>query len=65
VGSYDVLHDVIVCKTYVFADLQGSGLNVPVVENVPTQMHVQLAVRREFMIQILECIFTKKKYFKG
>ena len=32
----------------------------PVVENVLTQMHIQLAARREFVIWILECIFTKK-----
>jgi len=34
----------------VFADLQGSRLFFPVVENVLTQMHIQLAVRREVMI---------------
>ena len=58
--SCDVIRDVIVCKTYVFADSQGSRLNFPVVENVVTQMHIQLAARREFMIKILECIFTLK-----
>ena len=35
----------------------------PVVENVLTQINIQLAARREFMIYIPECIFTKKKYF--
>ena len=35
----------------------------PVVENVLTQIHIQLAPRREFMIRILGWIFTKKKYF--
>jgi len=28
-----------------------------------TQIHIQLAPRREFVIWILGCIFTKKKYF--
>jgi len=64
-GPYDVIHDVIVCKSYVFADSQGSRLFFPLVENVLTQMHIQSAARREFMIWILECIFTKKKYFTG
>ena len=27
------------------------------------QLHTQLAARREFMIQTLQCILTKKKYF--
>ena len=49
-GPYDVIHDVIVCKSYVFADLQGSRLFFPLVENVLTQMHIQSAARREFMI---------------
>jgi len=47
-------------KSYVFADSQGSRLFFPVVENVLTQMHIQLTVRTEFMIWILECISTKK-----
>jgi len=65
-GSYDVIHDVIVCKSYAFAYSQGSPLFFPVVENVLTrQMHIQLAARREFMIWILGCIFTKKKCFTG
>jgi len=34
----------------VLADLQGSRLFFLVVENVLTQMHIQLAARREFMI---------------
>ena len=34
-----------------------------VVENVLTQIHIQLAPRREFVIWILGCIFTKKKCF--
>jgi len=37
-------------KSYVFADSQGSRLFFPVVENVLTQMHIQLTVRTEFMI---------------
>jgi len=35
----------------------------PVVENVLTQIHIQLAPRREFVIWILGCIFTKNRYF--
>jgi len=50
VGPYDVIHDVIVCKSYVFVDSQGSRLFFPVVENVLTQMNIQIAARREFMI---------------
>ena len=34
-----------------------------VVENVLTQIHIKLAPRRESVIWILACIFTKKKYF--
>ena len=34
----------------VFADSRGPRLFFPVVENVLTQMHIQLAARREFMI---------------
>jgi len=41
------MHDVIVCKSYVFTDSQGSRLFVPVVENVLTQMHIQLLQLRE------------------
>jgi len=37
-------------KSYVFADSQGSCLFFPVVENVLTQMHIQLAARREVII---------------
>ena len=48
-GSYDVIHDVIVCQSYVFADSQGSRLFFPGVENVLTQIHIQSAARREFM----------------
>jgi len=44
-GSYDVIHDVIVCKSYVFADSQGSRLFFTVVANAFTQMHMQLAGR--------------------
>jgi len=47
-GPYDVIHDVIVCKSYVFADSQGFRLFFPVVENVPTQMHIQLAARSKY-----------------
>ena len=61
--SCDVIHDVIVCKSYVFADEQGFRLLFPVVENVLTQINIQLAPRREFVIWILACIFTKKKCF--
>jgi len=43
----------------VFADSQGSRLFFPIVENVLTQMHIQLAARS----RPKECIFTKKKYF--
>jgi len=60
-GPYDVTHDVIVCKSYVFADKQGSRLFFSVVENVLTQICIQLAARREFIISILGCIFTKNK----
>jgi len=49
-GPYDVIHDVIVCKSYVFTDSQGSRLFFLLVENVLTQMHKQSAARREFMI---------------
>ena len=44
-GPYDVIHDAIVCKSYVFADSQGSRLFFPEVENVLAQMKVQLAAR--------------------
>jgi len=37
-GPYDVIHDVIVCKSSVFADSQGSRLFFPVVQNVLTQI---------------------------
>jgi len=47
---YDVIHDVIVSKSYVFADWQGSCLFFPVVENVLTQIYIQLGARREFVI---------------
>jgi len=40
-GPYDVIHDVIVCKSYVFADSQGSSLFFLAVENVLTQIHMQ------------------------
>jgi len=45
-GSYDEFPDVIVCKYYIFADSQRSRLLFVVVENVLTQLHIQLAVRR-------------------
>ena len=61
-GPYDVIHGVIVCKSYVFADWQGSRF-FPVVENVLTQTHIQLAARREFVIWILGCISTEKICF--
>jgi len=41
-GPYDVIHDIILCKSYIFADSQGSRLFFPKVENVLTQMHIQL-----------------------
>jgi len=47
-GPYDVIHDVIVCKSYVFADSQGSRLFFREVENVFTQMHMQLAGRYKY-----------------
>jgi len=47
-GQYYVIHDVIVCKSYVFADSQGFRLFFPVVENVVTQMHMQLAGRSKY-----------------
>jgi len=31
-GPYDVFHDIIVCKTYIFADSQRSRLLFPVVD---------------------------------
>jgi len=47
-SPYDVIHEVIVCKSYVFAYWQGSRF-FPVDENVLNQMHIQLAAI-EFMI---------------
>ena len=41
----DLFHDVIICKNYVFADSLRSRLLFPVVENVLTQLHMQLAAR--------------------
>ena len=35
----------------------------PVVENVLTQIHIQLGPSREFVIWLLKCIFITKKYF--
>jgi len=40
-GPYDVIHDFIVCKSYVFAHSQGTRLFYPVAENVLTQMHIK------------------------
>jgi len=37
-------------KSYVFADSQSFRLFFPVVQNVLTQMHIQLAAKRDFMI---------------
>jgi len=45
---------VIVCKNYVFADSQRSRLLFVVVENVLTQLHIQFAARRYFLIQELD-----------
>jgi len=53
-----VIHDVIVCKSYVFADSQGSCLFFPGVENVLTQIHIQLVARRDYMNASLS--FLKK-----
>ena len=36
-GPYDVIHDVIACKIYVFADSQRSRLLSPVVDYVPAR----------------------------
>ena len=47
-GPYDVIHDV--CKRYDFADSQLPVCFFPVVKNVLTQMLIQLAARREFMM---------------
>ena len=49
-GPYDVIRDVIVYKRYVFAYLQGSRLLFPIVENVLTQLYLQVAASREFDI---------------
>ena len=49
-GPYDVIRDVIVYNRYVFAYLQGSRLLFPIVENVLTQLYLQVAASREFMI---------------
>ena len=43
-------HNVFVCKNYVSDDSQLSCLLFPVVENMLTQVHIQLAAKREFMI---------------
>jgi len=45
-GLYDVIHDVIIYKSNVFADLQGSRLFSPLVENVLTQMHIQVSCEK-------------------
>jgi len=44
----DVIHVVIVCRSYVFADSQSSRLFFPVVENLLSQMHIQLAARSKY-----------------
>jgi len=41
-GPYDVFHDVIVCKIYVFADSQRSRLLCPVVDYVLTAVLTRL-----------------------
>ena len=53
-GPHDEFPDVIVCKNYVFADSQRSRLLFVVVENVLTQLHIQFAARRYFLIQELD-----------
>ena len=40
---YDVFHDVIICKTYVFANSQRSRLLFPVVDHVPVVLNRLLA----------------------
>jgi len=42
-GPYDVFHDVIVCKIYVFADSQRSRLLFPVGDYVPAVLTRLLA----------------------
>jgi len=42
-GPYNVFHDVIVCKIYIFADSQCSPLFYPVVDYVPTVLTQLLA----------------------
>ena len=42
-GPYDVVHDVIVCKNYVFADSQRSRFLFPVVDYVPVLLTRLLA----------------------
>jgi len=45
----DVIHDAVVSESYVFADSQGSRLFFfPVVENVLTHVHIQLAARSKY-----------------
>jgi len=61
VGPYYVIHDVIVCKSYVFADSQGSRLLFLVVENMLNQQHIQSAARRENLWYKDQSVFLLRK----
>ena len=60
-GPYDVIHDVIVCKSYIFADSQGSRLFFPLVENVLTQMHIHSPLREENLWYEYWSVFLLRK----
>jgi len=47
-GLYDLIHDVIVCKSYVLVDSQGFRLFFLVVDNALIQMHIQLMARSKY-----------------
>jgi len=50
-APFDVIHNVIVCKNYFFSNSQRFRLLFSVVENVLTQLRIQLAaIRRNIMI---------------
>jgi len=44
-GRYDIFHDIIICKIYVFADSQRSRLLFPVADYVPAVITRLLAAR--------------------
>jgi len=44
-GPYDVIHDVIVCKSYVFADSQGTRLRLQT--KTPEKEYVNMASQAE------------------